>query len=40
MMGIVRLFFLGLFYKCMSFFLAFNMKKFGYFRLLRECSMY
>ena len=42
-MGIVGLVFLGLFDECILrtfFFLAFNMKHFGYFRLLRECSMY
>ena len=40
--GIVGLVFFGLFDKCIlrAFFLAFNKKSFGYFRLLRECSMY
>ena len=42
-MGIVGLVFFGLFDECILrsfFFLALNMKNFGYFRLLRECSMY
>ena len=41
-MGIVGLFFLDLFNECISraLFLAFDMKKFGYFRILRKCPMY
>ena len=41
-MRIVRLFFWNLFDECIlrALFLTFNMKDLGYFRLLRECSMY
>ena len=41
-MGIVGVFFLSLFDECIlrAFFQVFDMKHLGFFRLLRECSMY
>ena len=40
-MGMVGFVFFGLFDECIlrAFFLALNMKKFWYFRILKECSM-